>query len=95
MDVDCVFFYACILQLSDDEVHKKLHAFRMRHYTAQSMTLVVQAQESLETLEEMVVDSFSDVANNQQDKETFHNQAKPFESLKFHKIYKVRVPSLP
>ena len=35
---------------SDDEVHKMLHDFKNRHYTAQSMTLVVQSQETIETL---------------------------------------------
>ena len=35
---------------SDDEVHKMLHDFKNRHYTAQSMTLVVQSQETIEAL---------------------------------------------
>ena len=35
---------------SDDEVHKMLHDFKNRHYTAQSMTLVVQSQQTIETL---------------------------------------------
>ena len=56
---------------SDDEVNKKLHSFKDRHYTASSMKLVVQSQETMETLEKMVLDSFSGVPNNGQGKEIF------------------------
>ena len=53
------------------------------------MTLVVQAQETLETLQDLVVKSFENVPNNGQDKETFANLVKPFDTPDFHKIYKV------
>ena len=48
----------CILKLirfaptqnDDAATHKVLHEFKNRHYTAQSMTLVVQSQEEMDTL---------------------------------------------
>ena len=58
-------------QLDDQEVHKRLNEFFHRHYTAQSMTAVIQSQETLEKLEGFVLKSFSDIPNNQQNKEVF------------------------
>ena len=68
-----------------------LHDFRLRHYTAQSMTLAVQSQETLETLEEWVTDSFSRVPNNGQEPETFADSGNPFEGpqSKFHRLYRI------
>lgn len=70
-------------------MHEKLHQFKDRHYTAQSMTLVVQSQNTMETIENLVVDIFSKVPNNGLSKETFGHMEKPFETPGFHKLYKV------
>ena len=63
----CLFYH----QGSDEDLYKILHDFRKRYYTAQSMTLVVQSQESLETLENWVTSLFSKVPNNGLEKDTF------------------------
>ena len=78
-------------QLEDDEVHRQLQNFRRRHYTAQSMTLAVQSQATLETLEQLVLESFSSIPNNLQNKETFSHLGEPFktEPSKFCKMYKM------
>ena len=78
-------------QKSDDEVHKILQSFNRRHYSAHFMTLAVQSQETLDTLEDMVVQSFSNITNNQKNKETFENLIEPFktEPSKFCKLYKM------
>ena len=39
------------LEDGDEEVYKKLHDFKTRHYSAQFMTLVIQSQKTLEDLE--------------------------------------------
>ena len=70
-------------------MHEKLHQFKDRHYTAQSMTLVVQSQNTMETIENLVVDIFSKVPNNSLQKETFGHLEKPFGTPGFHKLYKV------
>ena len=59
------------LEDGDEEVYKKLHEFRLRHYTAQSMSLVIQSQNTLEDLEALVRGCFSNVPNNGLEKETF------------------------
>jgi len=59
------------LEDGDEEVYKKLHDFKTCHYTAQFMTLVIQSQQTLEDLEAMVRESFSDVPNNGLEKDTF------------------------
>eukprot|EP00095_Tigriopus_kingsejongensis_P008652 maker-scaffold537_size144400-snap-gene-0.25 protein:Tk08652 transcript:maker-scaffold537_size144400-snap-gene-0.25-mRNA-1 annotation:"PREDICTED: nardilysin-like" len=75
---------------SDDAaVHKTLHAFKDRHYTSQSMTLVVQAQEELDTLQDWVIQSFASVPNNQKAREEFGHMTKPFDTPHFHRLYKV------
>jgi len=78
-------------KLDDEEVHKRLHAFCSRHYTAQSMTLVVQSQETLDSLEEMVVGHFANIPNNQQKRETFDHLNDPFKTnpSKFCRLYKM------
>jgi nardilysin len=59
------------LEDGDEEVYKKLHDFKNRHYSAQFMTLVIQSQQTLEDLEAMVRESFFDVPNNGLVKDTF------------------------
>ncbi|TRY68749.1 hypothetical protein TCAL_02496 [Tigriopus californicus] len=73
----------------DKAMHKLLHEFKNRHYTAQFMTLVVQAQQELDTLQEWVVESFSNVPNNKLERETFGHMTEPFDTPSFHRLYKV------
>ena len=53
------------------------------------MTLVVQGQETLETLENLVTQSFTKVPNNGLPCETFTHLKEPFDTPEYHKIYKV------
>lgn len=76
-------------ELSDDEVHAKLHTFKDRHYSAHSMTLAIQSQETLDTLQAMVTDSFAAIPNNGLDKETFSHMPDPFKTQRFCKLYKM------
>ena len=78
-------------KLDDDDVHKRLHAFFCRHYTAQSMTLTVQSQETLDNLEKLVIELFSSIPNNNKNKETFHHLTDPFKNnqSKFSRLYKI------
>ena len=75
---------------SDDEVNKKLHSFKNRHYTASSMTLVVQSQETIDTLEKLVLDSFSAVPNNGLGKEIYPDFFDTFDLGQYHKLIKVQ-----
>ena len=70
-------------------MHEKLHKFRNLHYTARTMTLVLQSQDTLDTLESLAVDMFSKVPNNGPLRETFDQFGKPFDIPEFHKIYKI------
>ncbi len=51
-------------KMSDEAVNKRLHEFKDRHYSAGSMTLTVQSQEELDTLEQWVKESFSKVSES-------------------------------
>jgi nardilysin len=55
------------------------------------MTLAIQSQETLDTLENLAIESFSSIPNNQQNKETFDHLTEPFktEPSKFCKLYKM------
>ena len=37
--------------MKDEEIHKRLHKFRERHYSAQYMCLAVQSQHTLDTIQ--------------------------------------------
>ena len=70
-------------------MYEKLHKFRNLHYTAHTMTLVLQSQETLDTLQRIAVDMFSKVPNNGASRETFDQFGKPYDVPEFHKIYKI------
>ena len=53
------------------------------------MTLVLQSQDTLDTLESMAVDMFSKVPSNGPLRETFDQFGKPYDVPEFHKIYKI------
>ncbi|XP_071799391.1 nardilysin-like [Asterias amurensis] len=71
------------------DVHKRLIEYRKRVYSAHYMTLVVQSREMLDTLEEWVKESFSDIPNNGLERPCFTKCGVPFDAGKFHKLYKV------
>jgi len=75
--------------MSDEEVHKRLHEFRERHYTAQSMCLAIQGQQTLDTLQAWVEETFSEVQNNQLEREKFDSMTGPFQTENFSKIYRI------
>ena len=70
-------------------MHKKLHKFRDLHYNAQAMTLVLQSQDTLDTLESIALDMFSEVPSNGPLRETFDHFGTPYDVPEFHKIYKI------
>ena len=53
-------------KMPNREAHRRLVEFKGRHYSAPSMTLAVQSQEELDTLQEWVRESFSAMADNGQ-----------------------------
>ncbi|XP_027049416.1 nardilysin-like [Pocillopora damicornis] len=71
------------------DVNSSLRDFRKRMYSAQYMTLAVISRESLDSLEKMVRESFSEIPNNSLPKPTFQEYTTPFDASKFHKLYKV------
>merc|ERR1719348_2171860 len=75
--------------MTDTEVHGKLHKFWSRHYTAQAMCLTVQSQHSLDSMQEWVVDTFSEVPNNGLEREDFSSLTDPFDTAEFAKLYHV------
>lgn len=66
-----------------------LHAFKERHYSSEVMTLAIQAQEELDTMQKWVEESFGSVPKSKEPQETFHHLLEPFETDKFHKLYKI------
>ena len=53
------------------------------------MTMVLQSQDTLDTLERIALDMFSKVPSNGPLRETFDQFEKPFDVPEFHKIYKI------
>ena len=75
-------------KMTDEEIHARLHQFWSRHYSAQSLYLSVQSQHSLDSLQDWVVDCFSDCPRTQ-DREQFSSMSLPFNTPEFHKMYQV------
>jgi secreted Zn-dependent insulinase-like peptidase len=53
------------------------------------MTLTVQSQHELDTLEKWVVDTFSAVPDNEKEREVFSHMTDPFKTEGFSHIYKL------
>lgn len=70
-------------------VHQKLHEFKNRHYSSHYMTLTIQSQETLNTLQSWVEESFSNVPNNHMEIEKFSHLHEPFATERFNKLYKI------
>lgn len=78
-----------LAKYEDAKVHEMLCSFKDRHYCAKSMTLTIQSQHDLDTLQGWIEESFSDVPNNEFAHETFGHLTDPFKNANFNKIYKV------
>ncbi|XP_034942176.1 nardilysin-like [Chelonus insularis] len=78
--------------ITEDELYKSLHDFRVRHYSAHRMTLTVQAKLSLDTLEEYVKKCFSSIPSNNLPGDNFSNYVgtKSFDTTSFRRIYKIK-----
>lgn len=75
--------------MTEEEMHRRLHEFRLRHYTAQAMYLAVQSQHTLDTLQDWVVASYSAVPNNGQEREQFADMLEPFNNPGWHRLYRI------
>ncbi|KAK2144641.1 hypothetical protein LSH36_740g00013 [Paralvinella palmiformis] len=71
------------------DLYTNLQQFYSSGYSAEYMTLVVQALYPLDTLEEWVVDIFSSIPNNSHERPTFYHLSWPFDMVKYNKIYKM------
>ncbi|XP_014681829.1 PREDICTED: nardilysin-like [Priapulus caudatus] len=71
------------------DVYARLREFHSRWYSAQYMTLVVQSQETLDTLETWVREIFSSIPNNGLPAPIYHHLQDPFDTEKHRKLYKV------
>ncbi|CAG9829034.1 unnamed protein product [Diabrotica balteata] len=77
--------------ISDDKLYEGVHAFRKRHYSAHRMTLAIQARLPLDTLQEYVVECFSNVPNNHLDKDDFSAfKEGVFDTPEFNRIYYIK-----
>ncbi|CAL4145200.1 unnamed protein product, partial [Meganyctiphanes norvegica] len=77
------------LEIPDQELHEKLHKLRLQYYSAQYMTLAVQARLPLDTLQSWVTQIFESVPNNGIPKPTYGHISFPFPKEKMHKLYKI------
>lgn len=73
--------------IADDDLYAKLHAFRERHYSAHRMTLAIQARLPLDTLQEYVVQCFSNVKNNGIAPPDLTIHKNVFDTPEFRRIY--------
>ncbi|XP_074109698.1 nardilysin [Cotesia typhae] len=78
--------------VTDDNLYKKLHEFRERHYSAHRMTLAIQARLPLDTLEDYVKKCFSVVPTNNLPSEDFsiYRDSNSFDTSNFRRIYKIK-----
>ncbi|XP_017771798.1 PREDICTED: nardilysin-like isoform X2 [Nicrophorus vespilloides] len=74
--------------VDDDKLYKALHEFRKRHYSAHRMTLCIQARLPMETLQNFVMEYFSNVPSNQLLPDNFKQYSdKIYDTEMFNKIY--------
>ncbi|KAG4065756.1 hypothetical protein HA402_012434 [Bradysia odoriphaga] len=51
--------------VNDDDLHRRVHEFRKRHYSAHRMFVCIQARLPLDEIQRLVVEHFSDIPNNE------------------------------
>ncbi|CAB4061195.1 NRD1 [Lepeophtheirus salmonis] len=69
--------------MDDESIHKLLVKFKDRHYSAQYMTLVIQSQDTLDNLQKMVEELFSNIPNNGLEQETFDHLKHPVKPIRW------------
>ncbi|XP_037087796.1 nardilysin-like [Pollicipes pollicipes] len=75
--------------LSDEQMHGRLHEFWRHYYRAPYMTLAVQADQSLDTLQQWVVEIFSEVPATAEPRPSFASHGQPWDPARFHRLYKL------
>ncbi|KYQ60244.1 Nardilysin [Trachymyrmex zeteki] len=78
--------------IDDDKLYEELHKFRKCHYSAHRMMLAIQASLSLDTLQLLVTNFFSDIPSNwlSSDDFTEFKDGVSFNTDIFQKLYKVK-----
>ncbi|XP_071983674.1 nardilysin [Engystomops pustulosus] len=71
------------------DTHARLRDFYRAYYSAHYMTLSVQSNETLDTLEEWVKEIFSNIPNNGLQKPSFSHLTDPFDTPGFNLLYRV------
>ncbi|XP_029140597.1 nardilysin-like [Protobothrops mucrosquamatus] len=71
------------------DTYARLRDFRKRYYSAHYMNLVVQSRETLDTLQKWVTEIFSHIPDNGLPRPDFSHLINPFDTLEFHKVYKI------
>ncbi|XP_075038182.1 nardilysin [Mixophyes fleayi] len=71
------------------DTHARLREFYRTYYSAHYMTLTVQSNETLDTLEEWVKEIFCKIPNNGLEKPDFSHQTDPFDTPRFNSLYRV------
>ncbi|XP_063845990.1 nardilysin-like [Scylla paramamosain] len=75
--------------IPDEALHTKLHELRLKYYSGHYMTLAVQARLSLDALQELVCNIFSQVPNNKLARPSYTHLEFPFPTDKFHCLCRV------
>ncbi|XP_076033223.1 nardilysin-like isoform X2 [Oratosquilla oratoria] len=75
--------------IADQELHSKLHELRKRYYSAHYMKLVLQARLTLDTMQQYVVDIFSNIPNNGLPRPCYDHLGPPFPLGKLHRLCKI------
>ncbi|XP_044156832.1 nardilysin [Bufo gargarizans] len=71
------------------DTHVRLREFYQTYYSAHYMTLAVQSNETLDTLEEWVKEIFSEIPNNGLQKPEFSHLSDPFDTPGFNSLHRV------
>lgn len=71
------------------DTHSRLREFYKTYYSAHYMTLAVQSNETLDTLEEWAKEIFSKIPNNGLQKPDFSHLSDPFDTPGFNTLYRV------
>lgn len=77
--------------VGDDYLYEQVHEFRKRHYSANRMTLAIQARLPLDILETYVVNMFSSIPNNDLPGDDFKTHADNiYNNSSFNRIYYIK-----
>jgi nardilysin len=73
--------------ISEDELYDGVHEFRKRHYSANRMTLSIQARLPMDVLQKYVLECFSNVPSNDLPPDDFKLCTLMFDTPEFAKFY--------